>query len=135
MKGRSDDLVLLRLLEAHCVPIAIITYADYAIETIHVSNRDEKTFAKSSPYISEALWPSLFRDFNKLATCTWPSHMGTISLASPRLLVACYATLHPALSVRRSVGGPLFTFSAFAALNRRATLCCVNKCRMNCATF
>ena len=37
VEGRSDDLVLLRLLEAHCVPI--ITYA---IETIHVSNRDEK---------------------------------------------------------------------------------------------
>ena len=37
VEGRSDDLVLLRLLEAHCVPI--ITFS---IETIHISNRDEK---------------------------------------------------------------------------------------------
>ena len=37
MEGRSDDLVLLRLLEAHCVPL--ITYS---IETLHVTDRDEK---------------------------------------------------------------------------------------------
>ena len=37
VEGLSDDMVLLRLLEAHCVPI--ITYA---IETIHVADRDEK---------------------------------------------------------------------------------------------
>ena len=37
VEGRSDDLVLLRLLEAHCVPL--ITYA---IETLHVADRDEK---------------------------------------------------------------------------------------------
>ena len=35
--GRSNDTVMLRLVEAHCVPI--ITYA---IEVIQVSNRDER---------------------------------------------------------------------------------------------
>ena len=35
--GRSDDMVLLRLLEAHCVPIL-----SYAVEMIHVANRDER---------------------------------------------------------------------------------------------
>ena len=35
--GRSDDIVMLRLLETHCVPILT-----YAVEVIHVSNRDEK---------------------------------------------------------------------------------------------
>ena len=37
-------------------------------------------------------------------------------LSSPEFLVACYATLHPALSIRRSVGrlvGPHFTFFIF----------------------
>ena len=37
VEGRSDDLVLLRLLEAHCVPL--ITYG---IETLHIADRDEK---------------------------------------------------------------------------------------------
>ena len=37
VEGRSDDMVLLRLLEAHCVPILT-----YAVEMIHVANRDEK---------------------------------------------------------------------------------------------
>ena len=37
IEGQLDELVLLRLLEAHCLPILT-----YAIETIHVSNRDEK---------------------------------------------------------------------------------------------
>ena len=37
--GRSDDLVLLRLLEAHCVPIL-----SYAVEMIHVADRDERYF-------------------------------------------------------------------------------------------
>ena len=35
--GRSNDMVMLRLLETHCVPILT-----YAIEIIHVSNRDER---------------------------------------------------------------------------------------------
>ena len=35
--GRSNDMVMLRLLESHCVPILT-----YAIEIIHVSNRDER---------------------------------------------------------------------------------------------
>ena len=34
--GYSNDLVMLRLIETHCIPILT-----YAIETIHVSNRDE----------------------------------------------------------------------------------------------
>ena len=37
VEGRSDEMILLQLLESHCVPILT-----YAIETIHVSNRDEK---------------------------------------------------------------------------------------------
>ena len=37
MEGRSDDLVLLRLIEAHCVPILT-----YAIEVTDVANRDER---------------------------------------------------------------------------------------------
>ena len=36
IEGRSDDLVMLRLLEAHCLPILT-----YGIEVISVSNRDE----------------------------------------------------------------------------------------------
>ena len=35
--GRPDELVLLRLLEAHCLPILT-----YGIEILHVSNRDER---------------------------------------------------------------------------------------------
>ena len=35
--GKSNDIVLLRLLESHCVPILT-----YAIEIVHVSNRDER---------------------------------------------------------------------------------------------
>ena len=35
--GKSNDMVMLRLLEAHCVPILT-----YAIEVVHVSNRDER---------------------------------------------------------------------------------------------
>ena len=37
VEGRSDDMILLQLLETHCVPILT-----YAIETITVANRDEK---------------------------------------------------------------------------------------------
>ena len=37
VEGRSDDMVLLRLIEAHCVPILT-----YAIETCYVANRDER---------------------------------------------------------------------------------------------
>ena len=37
VEGRSDDLVLLRLIEAHCVPIL-----SYAIEMTEVANRDER---------------------------------------------------------------------------------------------
>lgn len=35
--GRSDEMVMLRLLETHCVSIL-----SYAIEVIHVANRDER---------------------------------------------------------------------------------------------
>ena len=35
--GRSDHMVLLRLLEAHCLPIMT-----YAIEIVHVVNRDDR---------------------------------------------------------------------------------------------
>ena len=37
IEGRSDDMVLLRLIEAHCVPILT-----YAIEVTHVADRDER---------------------------------------------------------------------------------------------
>ena len=37
VEGRSDEMGLLHLVEAHCVPILT-----YAIETCHVANRDEK---------------------------------------------------------------------------------------------
>ena len=35
--GQSSDTVMLRLMESHCVPLLT-----YAIEIIHVSNRDER---------------------------------------------------------------------------------------------
>ena len=35
--GQADELVRLRLLEAHCLPILT-----YGIEIIHVSNRDDR---------------------------------------------------------------------------------------------
>ena len=35
--GRSDDVVLLRLIESHCIPILT-----YAIEMTHVADRDER---------------------------------------------------------------------------------------------
>ena len=37
VEGRSTDVVMLRLLESHCVPIL-----SYAIEIIHIHNRDER---------------------------------------------------------------------------------------------
>ena len=37
VEGRSDDMVLLRLIESHFVPILT-----YGIETRHVANRDER---------------------------------------------------------------------------------------------
>ena len=35
--GRSNDMVMLNLIEAHCIPLLT-----YAIEMIHVKNRDER---------------------------------------------------------------------------------------------
>ena len=35
--GRSDETVMLQLLEAHCLPILT-----YAIDVIHIANRDER---------------------------------------------------------------------------------------------
>ena len=35
--GRSNNLVMLRLIETHCVPLLT-----YAIEVVHVANRDER---------------------------------------------------------------------------------------------
>ena len=37
IEGKSNDMVMLRLVEAHCVPLL-----SYAIEIIHVANRDER---------------------------------------------------------------------------------------------
>ena len=37
VEGRSQDMVLLQLIEAHCIPILT-----YGIELIHVANRDER---------------------------------------------------------------------------------------------
>ena len=38
VEGRSDDMVLLRLIEAHCVPILT-----YATEMIHVADRESRS--------------------------------------------------------------------------------------------
>ena len=35
--GRSDDLIMLQLVETHCVPLLT-----YAIEIVHVANRDDR---------------------------------------------------------------------------------------------
>ena len=35
--GRSDDMVMLRLLESHCIPILT-----YAIEIVHIANQGER---------------------------------------------------------------------------------------------
>ena len=37
IEGRSDDMVTLRLLEAHCLPVL-----SYGIEVIHVTDRDNR---------------------------------------------------------------------------------------------
>ena len=37
IEGRSNDMVMLRLIEAHCIPVL-----SYAIEVIHVADRDER---------------------------------------------------------------------------------------------
>ena len=37
IEGRSDETVMMQLLEAHCLPILT-----YAIDAIHVANRDER---------------------------------------------------------------------------------------------
>ena len=37
LEGRSNDMILLQLIETHCVPILT-----YAIEVVHVANRDER---------------------------------------------------------------------------------------------
>ena len=37
VEGRSDDMVLLKLLETHCIPIL-----SYGIEIIHIADRDER---------------------------------------------------------------------------------------------
>ena len=37
MDGRSNDMVMLRLIETHCIPLLT-----YAIEVVHVINRDER---------------------------------------------------------------------------------------------
>ena len=37
VEGRSNDMILLRLIEAHCIPLLT-----YAIDVIHVANRDER---------------------------------------------------------------------------------------------
>ena len=37
IEGRSNDIAMLRLIQSHCVPLLT-----YAIEIVHVANRDEK---------------------------------------------------------------------------------------------
>ena len=37
IEGRGDDMVVLRLLEAHCLPVLT-----YGLEVIHVKDRDER---------------------------------------------------------------------------------------------
>ena len=35
--GKSNDMVMLQLIETHCIPLST-----YAIEVVHVQNRDER---------------------------------------------------------------------------------------------
>ena len=52
VEGRSDDMVMLRLLESHSLPILT-----YAIEIVHVSNRDDN---RQSRVAYNAIYRKLF---------------------------------------------------------------------------
>jgi len=52
--GCSDELVMLQLLETHCVPL--LTYGE---EVIHVSNRDEKCQLRVAYNFLQTLWVPL----------------------------------------------------------------------------
>ena len=53
VEGQSDDLILLRLIEAHCLPILT-----YGIEIIHVAHRDER---RSLRVAYNAIYRRIFR--------------------------------------------------------------------------
>ena len=53
VEGRSDDIILLRLIKAHCVPILT-----YAIEMTDVANRDER---RSLCVANNSIFRELFR--------------------------------------------------------------------------
>ena len=72
IEGRSNDIVLLHLIEAHCVPIL-----SYAIEIIDVSDRDER---RSMRVAYNAIFRKIFgyRTYesvtnlqHSLNRCTW----------------------------------------------------------------
>ena len=72
VEGRSDDMISLRLIESHCVPILC-----YAIEIVHVADRDER---RSLRVAYNAIFRKLFgyRSFESvtnlqhaLKRCTW----------------------------------------------------------------
>ena len=66
--GGSDDIVMLWLLETHCVPILT-----YAVEVIHVSNRDEKRQLRVA-------YNSIFRSFLAIVghKASQPSNISSI---------------------------------------------------------
>ena len=72
IEGRSNDMILLQLIETHCVPILT-----YAIETVHVANRDER---RSLRVAYNSIFRRIFgyRNFesvtnlqHSLRRCTW----------------------------------------------------------------
>ena len=72
VEGRSEDMILLRLIESHCVPIL-----SYAIEIVHVADRDER---RSLRVAYNSIFRKLFgyRPFESvtnlqhaLRRCTW----------------------------------------------------------------
>ena len=86
-EGRSDDMILLRLIESHCVPVL-----SYAIEIIHVADRDER---RSLRVAYNSIFRKLFgyRTFESvtnlqhaLKRCTWEElveqrHLGFMTRA------------------------------------------------------
>ena len=51
IEGRSNDLVMLRLLESHCLPILT-----YGIEIIDIHDRDDKSFElHTTPYSGKSM--------------------------------------------------------------------------------
>ena len=65
--GRPHELVLLRLLEAHCLPILT-----YGAEVIHVSNRDDRR----QQHIPMPFWLLIPWECYRSSARAWSSHLG-----------------------------------------------------------